>query len=155
MKIHLVANPFSKLTAALLAAATFAALPGCFLFSSPSFPEAAAAPYQGPPLAIDRAGESPVIVLQAPSGGYTLTIDRVTERPGSHDVFATIRTPDPRFVHTQAIVEHRAIVPLPPAAAFRLCARIVPAGDTPEDDLYPVAIPVDPSTPPPPGTTTK
>jgi hypothetical protein len=82
-----------------------------------------------------------VLVLEAPSGGYTLTIDRVLERSKSWDVFATIRTPDPRFLYTQSVVQLRALTPLASTERLRICARTL-APDDKSDPEYPVAVPL-------------
>lgn len=100
--------------------------------------------YEGPPLTLESTGPAHVLVLAAPSGGYALTIDRVLERSKSYDLFATVRTPDPRFVHTQAAVTLRALSPLASTERIRVCARVLPAGSE-EDPAYPVALPLPPA----------
>lgn len=117
---------------------TALALAGC---ASRHVPDVGDGRYDGPPLALESAGPSHVLVLEAPSGGYTLTIDRVLERSKSFDLFATIRTPDPRFVHTQAVVTLRALAPLASTERVRVCARVLPAGSE-DDPAYPVALPL-------------
>ena len=100
--------------------------------------------YDGPPLSVDSSGPSHVLVLDAPSGGYTLTIDRVLERSKSYDIFATVRTPDPRFFYTQSTVKLRALVPLASTERVRVCARTLAPSET-EDPEYPVALPLPPA----------
>ena len=116
---------------------TIFALPGC---SSRTVPEAVETPYAGPAITLDSKGPSHLVVLEAPSGGYGLVVDRVLERAGYHDIFVTVRTPDPRFVHTQAVTRLRAMAPLASTVPVRVCARVLGAGEPAEGDEYPIAI---------------
>jgi hypothetical protein len=115
-----------------------AALPGCV---SRTIPEVAEGSHVGPPLLLDATGVNYMVVLQAPSAGYALTIDRVLERTGGSDIFATVRTPDPKYVHAQVIVTQRATVPLASSARARLCARVLGADEEGEADEYRVVTP--------------
>lgn len=121
----------------LSVAVAISALPGC---SSRTIPEAVETPYAGPPLTLDSKGPSHLVVLEAPSGGYSLTIDRVLERAGFHDVFVTVRTPDARFVHTQTMTRLRALAPLASTVPVRVCGRVLAAGEPADGDEYPIAI---------------
>lgn len=121
----------------LLCLMAISALPGC---SSRTIPEAVEAPYAGPPLSLESKGPSHLVVLEAPTGGYSLTIDRVLERAGFHDVFVTVRTPDARFVHTQAMTRLRALSPLATTVPVRVCARVLEAAEPADGDEYPIAI---------------
>jgi len=121
----------------LMAMAAVSALPGC---SSRTIPEAVETPYAGPPLGLESKGKSHIVVLEAPTGGYSLTIDRVLERAGFYDVFVTVRTPDPRFFYTQAMTRLRAQAPLASAVPVRVCARVLEAGEAADGDEYPIAI---------------
>jgi hypothetical protein len=110
-----------------------AALPGCV---SRNIPEVAEGSHVGPPLTLDASGANYVVMLEAPSAGYGLTVDRVLERAGGSDIFATVRTPDPKYVHAQMIVTLRAAVPLATSSPARLCVRVLGADEEGERDGY-------------------
>ena len=130
-------RPMILIACCLSAAVAVSALTGC---SSRTVPEAVETPYAGPPLGLESKGPSHLVVLEAPSGGYSMVIDRVLERAGFHDIFVTVRTADPRFVHSQAMTRLRALVPLASTVPVRVCARVLAAGEAADGDEYPIAI---------------
>jgi hypothetical protein len=121
----------------LLAAVAFLTIPAC---GSRPVPEASEAAYSGPPITLDSTGAQHIVVLEAPMGGYSLMIDRVQERAGFQDIFVTVREPDPRFLHTQAVTRLRALSPLASSTAVRVCARVLAADEDPDSLEYPIAI---------------
>jgi hypothetical protein len=95
-------------------------------------------PYRGPDVAIETSGENHVLVVTAPSAGYRLTIDRVSEAYRSYEVFATLREPDGRFMYTQALVELRSIIPVSSSTPIRVGLRVLGHEAEAEGD-YPIA----------------
>lgn len=59
--------------------------------------------YAGPPLTL----EGTVVVMTAPSPGYQIVLDRVSEAYGRKDVFVSVRKPDPRFSYPAKQVTQR------------------------------------------------
>jgi hypothetical protein len=112
---------------------TLAALSGCV---SRNIPQVSEGTHVGPPLTLESSGPNHLVVMEAPSAGYSLTIDRVLERAGGSDIFATIRTPDPKYVHAQMIVTLQAAVPLASTTNARLCARVLAPGEEGDSDGY-------------------
>lgn len=63
--------------------------------------------YNGPDLTIDSSGSTHAVVIQAPTPGYTVSLDAVRDRLGGREALISIRRPDPRFVVPQMIVTQR------------------------------------------------
>lgn len=61
--------------------------------------------YDGPPLSIGQVGDEHLVVLTAPTAGWTFSLDEIRPRMGGKDVFVTVRRPNPAYLHTQAEVE--------------------------------------------------
>ena len=91
---------------ALTVLACLVVLSGCSLFRAPDRVREGAT-FQGPPLALEAAGDRHVIRMTAPTPGYQLTFDRSERTPGPTRVFATIRRPDPAFVYPTVVVDQR------------------------------------------------
>lgn len=64
-------------------------------------------PYAGPELTIDSTGPSHAIVIQAPTPGYTVSLDAIRDRLNGREALISIRRPDPRFMVAQMIVTQR------------------------------------------------
>jgi hypothetical protein len=62
--------------------------------------------YTGPAVAIDSVtGPNHLIVLSAPSPGWTFTFDQVS--PSGRDAYLTIHRPDPGLLYPQVMVEQK------------------------------------------------
>lgn len=121
----------------VLVALAFSTVSSC---GSRPVPEASDDAYAGPPIGLESTGPQHIVVMDAPMGGYSMMIDRVQERAGFHDIFVTVRTPDPRFVHTQAVTRLRALSPLASSTPVRVCTRVLAADEDPDSLEYPIAI---------------
>lgn len=96
---------------------------GCW--GGSSAPVVAPDPYAGPAVGLDSAGEYHSIVVQSPSPGYTVTLERVEENRGYDEAFVTIRMPNPRFSFPQMVVEQRALTSVRTGRALRVNARLL------------------------------
>lgn len=66
-----------------------------------------------------------IIVVEAPSGGWLVTLDGVYEAFGRRDAYITIQRPNPLGMHTQAIVEQHVATFVPTSTPIRVLARVV------------------------------
>ncbi len=64
--------------------------------------------YDGPPVTLDSSGSQHVVVLQAPSAGWTFSLDRAERKLRGTELFLTATGPDPAFMHAQHVVSLRA-----------------------------------------------
>jgi len=101
---------------------------GCGSTQGPPPPSDAA--FQGPPVSIEQVNAKHIVVVQAPSAGWTVERDATQEQQKRWDVYITLREPDPRFMYTQAVVSLRVATDVRAAEAIRVLARVVPFGDT-------------------------
>lgn len=101
---------------------------GCGSTQGPPPPSDAA--FQGPPVSIEQANAKHIVVVQAPSAGWTIERDATQEQQKRWDVYITLREPDPRFMYTQQVVSLRVATDVRSAEAIRVLARVVPFGDT-------------------------
>ena len=101
---------------------------GCGSTQGPPPPSDAA--FQGPLVSIEQANAKHIVVVQAPSAGWTIERDATQEQQKRWDVYITLREPDPRFMYTQQVVSLRVATDVRAAEAIRVLARVVPFGDT-------------------------
>lgn len=120
------AHTVSALAALLLV--TSVLIIGCGSTQGPPPPSDAA--FQGPPVSIEQANARHIVVVQAPSAGWTIECDATWEQQKHWDVYITLRQPDPRFMYAQQIVSLRVATDVRAAEAIRVLARVVPFGDT-------------------------
>lgn len=85
--------------------------------------------YTGPPLHVAEAGEEHVVVLTAPTAGWTFSLDEVRSRMGGMDVFVTVRRPNPAYLHPQAIVEQNLGTRVPTTEDIDVYARVLDYDD--------------------------
>jgi len=65
---------------------------------------------QGAPLVmLDAVDQHHLIVMQAPSPGWSIRLDETKRTPEGKRVFITIRRPDPAYEYTQQIVLMRVL----------------------------------------------
>lgn len=62
-----------------------------------------------PMVMLDQDEPFHMVVMQAPSPGWSLRLDATESTPTGKRVFVTIRKPDPAYVYTQQIVSMRAL----------------------------------------------
>ena len=123
---HTRAHAAPALAALLLV--TSVRIIGCGSTQGPPPPSDAA--FQGPPVSIEQANAKHIVVVQAPSAGWTIERDATQEQQKRWDVYITLREPDPRFMYTQQVVSLRVATDVRAAEAIRILARVVPFGDT-------------------------
>lgn len=85
-------------------------------------------PYGGPPMEVDSSRRVHQLVMQAPSAGWTLTLDRTIEHEGVQRVFATIRRPDPRFVYAMQVVTQHIATSIPSDQPLEVFVRTMDFG---------------------------
>lgn|GEM_PF-4603988 len=106
----------------------------------PSRPSISSSPFRGPAVTLASDGGFHEVRLEAPSGGWGLIVDQVVQRRGGYDIFATIRRPDGRFLHSQGFVTHRATTSLATQIPVTLCVRELTAEVTAGSQEYEVVI---------------
>jgi len=88
-----------------------------------------AEPYSGPPITAEAIAGQHVVVLNAPSVGWSFTLDQ-TEREVDHtDVFLTATRPNPAMMHTQALVRHEVGTTVPASTAVEVFVRVLEYGE--------------------------
>ena len=94
--------------------------------------------YEGPELIAETADGQWVIVTIAPSGGWTLHLDRVLDRPITKQVFVTLERPDPGVAYAQALVPVRRRTMISSLHPLRVHARVAPfAGAGVDEEALP------------------
>ena len=63
--------------------------------------------YRGPEIRIDSTGPRHILVLTAPTAGWSFTFDQVRPAFGHHELFVTVISPNPAAAHAQVVVEQR------------------------------------------------
>ena len=112
-------------TRGTLVLATFCLLlTGCFGGSSVISTDQ----YTGPPLHLETLEARHLIIFQAPSPGWAVTIDRTERRLDTTRVFLTLRRPDPGMLYAQVIVDQRVLTPVPISRELTLYARTIDFG---------------------------
>lgn len=96
-----------------------------------------------PPLALETANDLHVVAFRAPSGGWTISIDRSEIVPNATRLYVTLRRPDPAFSHTQALVDLHALSNTPADQPVELVARLLDHDAAPKDSIYARVTPSD------------
>lgn len=138
------ARGVSALAALLLVASV--QIIGCGSTQGPPAPSDAA--FVGPPISIEPSNGVHVVVVQAPSAGWTIERDAALEQQKRWDVYITLRQPDPRFMYTQQVVTLRATADVRQAEGVRVLARVVPFADTSNESPHHPAASAGPGSPP-------
>ncbi|GEM_PF-4269111 len=89
-----------------------------------------------PPLALEQTNDLHVVAFRAPSGGWSISIDRSELAPDATRLYVTIRRPDPAFSHTQALVDLHALSNVPSEQPVELVARVLDHDANPKDRVY-------------------
>lgn len=80
-------------------------------------------PYTGPQATIDSTGPTHAVIIQAPTPGYTVSLDALRDRLHGREALITIRRPDPRFIVAQVIVTQRIGTDVPVATPLDVYIR--------------------------------
>lgn len=99
-------------------------------------------PWSGPSIEVAEAEaeSSHVLIVRAPTPGWTVTLDGDRARLECVEVFVTLREPNPAFVYPQVIAEHRLLTSIPTEREIRVYARRL-AFDEDDADYRPVPSP--------------
>lgn len=96
-------------------------LGGCW--SSPTVLDDAA--FAGPPVAQSVAEGRHLLIVESPTPGWNITIDRTEPRLNEDHVFMTMQRPDPGALYAQVIVEQRLLTDVPETRPIRVYARVI------------------------------
>lgn len=122
--------------AALTASAALVA-PGCSLLPWGNNDVSITAPNPDvPPIRLDQTNGRHLVVMQVPTGGWTVTIDRAEVTPDGRRIFVTARRPDPAFMHTQAFVELRALSEVSADIPVEVVARVLDRHQKTDSQVY-------------------
>lgn len=108
--------------------------------ASPSPPPTTSNPYSGPSLRLQTIVGVHEVVATTPTGGWTLTFDRSELNDGRHDIFVTLRRPNPLFSYSSEPLEQRAASNVDQTIPVDVYARICDFDST-EPGPYSLAIP--------------
>jgi hypothetical protein len=111
----------STMIAAAVTVGALTAQIGCR--SHAALPETTADPYAGPPLALDTSQAEYTVVVQAPSPGWQVSLDRVAEQYRHHAVFVSLRRPNPGYLYPQVIVDQRIATNVATTGPVKVYAR--------------------------------
>lgn len=125
---------------ALLALTSPAAFIGC---ASSATPTVAPTPFQGSVIRDDVSGTFHVLVVENPSAGFAVTLDRVEEERGFDEAFVTVRAPDPRFSFAQVLVQQRLLTSVRSTRPLRVNARLL-GFDEIDGAYHPALAPAEP-----------
>ncbi len=96
-------------------------LGGCWF--SPAVLDTAA--FVGPPVTQTTTGGRHLLVVQAPTPGWKITIDRTEPRLNEDLVFLTLQRPDPGALYAQVLVEQQILTDVVETRPIRVYARII------------------------------
>lgn len=128
------------------------ALGGCF--SGPSRPEKDSQAYSGPPITIESSeavaaappaglgliGAQHILVLSAPTAGWSFTLDSVQDAYQRREVFLTIMRPNPAYPGARTAVEQRMASEVERRAPIDVYARVLDYTSNPEPSPYRYAV---------------
>ncbi|MCL4221478.1 MAG: hypothetical protein KJZ65_08905 [Phycisphaerales bacterium] len=97
------------------------ALGGCW--SSPTVLDDAA--FTGPPVTQSVAEGRHLLIVQSPTPGWKVTIDRTDPRLDEDLVFMTLERPDPGALYAQVVTEQRVLTNVVQTRPIRVYARVV------------------------------
>ena len=81
--------------------------------------------YVGPQLSLETENGMHMVVMQAPSAGWSVSVDRSRQTAGPTEVLVTVRRPDPAFVYAQVIVDQRVLTRIDESQPIELFARVL------------------------------
>ena len=98
-----------RLVTITLALTMLACTPGCIKRIWQRDDTAAQQMQHAPQIMLDASETHHLVVMQAPSPGWSIRLDATERTPEGKRVFVTIRQPDPAYVYPQQIVLMRAL----------------------------------------------
>ncbi len=102
-------RPLSSLLAGALMLAMLASTSGCIKRIWQRDDDAQSRLQHAPTLMLDQSGKYHMVVMQAPSPGWTIRVDSTERTPTGKRVYLTMRSPDPTYQYTQQIVQMRVL----------------------------------------------
>lgn len=114
-------------------------------------PRIAEGQFQGPTIAAGLGESLHVLTVLSPSPGWRVQADRSVRTRDGHDVYITLRRPDPQFLYPQVIVEQNLLTDVRTDSAIRVLARVLDHDHRdPKAPYRPVELRTDTIGPPPP-----
>lgn len=101
-----------------------------------SSPTIAPGRYAGPDIRLEPGTRDHVVVVTAPSPGWDVSFDHSQLGPEGHELFVSLRKPDPRFLYTQQIVEQRVVSDVEQSEPAAVFARTLEARERRSDEPY-------------------
>lgn len=89
-----------------------------------------------PPMRVSEAEDRKVVVVEAPSPGWTIEFDRSEKVSGAHRVLLTMRRPDPAFFYPQTIVEQSVITDVRAGTPVRVYRRLADHDERSPEGAY-------------------
>lgn len=89
-----------------------------------------------PPIALVETQGLHTVVMRAPSGGWTVGVDKAERTPEGMRLYVTARRPDPAFYHTQALVDLHALSDVPAETPVTVVGRLLDHDADPKDRIY-------------------
>lgn len=145
--------------------AVIAACGACGCGGGAPKPRIGAAAYAGPALSVESWGRYHAVVMEAPTPGFALTLDRTEEERYFRQAFVTVRQPNPGYIYPQVVVKQTLLTPVETRLPLRVYARWLAFDDKATDGEYGLAaerassppgpmqaIPADAAATPAPGT---
>lgn len=105
----------------------------------PEMPRVAEGIYAGPVLSVDSSGRHHVVVMEAPTPGWAITLDRDLEVREYRQAFVTVTRPNPALVHPQVIVKQNLLTSVESRYPVRVFARLLDYQSTATDGEYKLA----------------
>lgn len=96
-------------------------LGGCW--SSPTVLDDAA--FAGPPVTQSVAEGRHLLIVQSPTPGWKVTVDRTDPRLNEDLIFLTMQRPDPGALYAQMVVEQRVLTNVVQTRPIRVYARVI------------------------------
>jgi hypothetical protein len=84
--------------------------------------------YDGPPMTLEAADRHHVLVMAAPGGGWTITLDQTREARHGEDVFVTITRPSPEVLYPEQPVDQALALPVRLSVGVHVYARVLEYG---------------------------
>lgn len=89
-----------------------------------SRPTLSEARYDGPSIQVDRSGKLYRLTFQAPSQGWTFTLDQVQPSLDKATLLVTARKPDPSYMYAQVIVDQQLLTQVETTTPIDVYARV-------------------------------
>ena len=89
-----------------------------------------------PPMRLSQAEGRVVVVVEAPSPGWTIEFDKSEKISGGYRVLLTVRRPDPAFFYPQRTVEQNVITDVRAGTSVRVYRRLAEHDERKPEGAY-------------------